>query len=106
MFQLTFRAFTKPRSRAKHGAGVSTPTEICYFHGLRGKRAKRALREMSLLDVAGAAGCPTRPASIDLPMCRADQPGASSCNRLPVPAPLPGADDPKNGETLNVKLVA
>ena len=58
-WQITFRAFTKPRSRAKHGAGVSTPTEICYFHDLRGKRAKRALREMALLDEVRPTGCPT-----------------------------------------------
>ena len=54
-FQLTSRTFTKPRSRAKHGGGVSTPTEICYFHHLRGKRPKAALREMALL------GAVTRP---------------------------------------------
>jgi len=48
-FPLTFRTFTKLRSRAKHGAGVSTPFLIYFFHGLRGKRAKRALREMLLL---------------------------------------------------------
>ena len=53
LLRLTFRAFTKPRSRPQGGGGVSTPAEICYFHGLRGKRATRALREMSLLGAVG-----------------------------------------------------
>ena len=53
--RLTFRTFTKPRSRATPGGGVSTPTEICYFHGLRGKRATRALREMLLLSAVDSA---------------------------------------------------
>jgi hypothetical protein len=41
--------FTKPRSRATPGAGVSTPFPIYLFHSPRGKRAKRALREIALL---------------------------------------------------------
>jgi len=39
VLQLTSRTFTKPRSRATPGGGVSTPSEICYLHDLRGKRA-------------------------------------------------------------------
>jgi len=58
VLQLTSRTFTKPRSRATPGGGVSTPTEICYFQHLRGKRATRALREMILLAAAAARGCP------------------------------------------------
>jgi len=34
------------------------PTEICYFHDLRGKRAKRALREMVLLAAVDSAAGP------------------------------------------------
>jgi hypothetical protein len=51
--QITFRVFTQPRSRAKHGGGVSTPFPIYAFHSLRGKRTKRALREIALLGDVG-----------------------------------------------------
>jgi hypothetical protein len=41
--QLTFRVFTKPRSRATPGSGVSTPFMIYYLHDPRGKQ-RGALR--------------------------------------------------------------
>jgi len=43
VLQLTSRLFTTCRSRAKHGAGMSAPVTIWYFHDPRGKQRK-ALR--------------------------------------------------------------
>ena len=85
-FQLTFRAFTKPRSRPKGGVGVSTPTGICYFHDLRGKRATRALREMTLLaEVTCAGGHTTRlrmiHPTVPLTFRRVRRDGSSVSNR-------------------------
>jgi len=39
ILRLTSRLFATCRSRAQHGAGMSTPFTIYRFHGLRGKRA-------------------------------------------------------------------